>query len=48
MPSEFQVEHVADPDVDYTEEALVPLLELALVEDLDCDHRVLLHRATRQ
>ena len=45
VPSEFQVEHVADPDVDYTEEALVPLLELALVEDLDGNDRGIFHEA---
>ena len=37
MASELEVEDVADTDVDDAEEALVPPLELALVEDLDGD-----------
>ena len=40
---ELQVEVVTDANVNYTEEALVPLLELALVEDLHRNDGVLLH-----
>lgn len=42
MATELKVDHIADFDVDDTEEALVALLELALVEDLDRNDRVLL------
>ena len=38
MPSQLQINHIADFDVHHSEEALVPLLEFALVEDLDCNH----------
>jgi hypothetical protein len=43
LPAQLEVDHIGYLDVDDTEEALVRLsLELALVEDLDCnDRRVL-------
>lgn len=37
MPSELQVEHIADADVDHAQESLIPTLELSLVENLDGD-----------
>ena len=44
MTTELQVEVVADANVHYTEEALVPLLELPLVEDLNSNDRGFLDR----
>ena len=38
MATQLKVNHIRDTDVDHTQEALVPFLELALVEDLDCNH----------
>jgi hypothetical protein len=38
-----QVNDIADTDVDDTEEALVLLLELLLVEDLNCQNAVFCH-----
>jgi hypothetical protein len=35
MSAEVNIQHVRDTNVDDAQEALVPLLELALVEDLD-------------
>ena len=37
MPTELQIQDIADTDIDDSEEALVPSLELALVEDLHGD-----------
>ena len=34
MPAQFQVKNIADTNVDDSEETLIPLLELTLVEDL--------------
>ena len=34
MATELEIEHVTDADVYYSKEALIALLELALVEDL--------------
>ena len=45
MSPEFQVQHIADPHIDYAEEALIPLLELALVEYLDSDDGRVLNSA---
>lgn len=45
MASELQVDDIADFNVDDTQETLIPLLELALVENLDSNHGALLHRA---
>ena len=45
MPAQLQVKHIADTNIDHTEEALIPLLELALVENLDGDHRGILDGA---
>lgn len=47
MSSELEVEHVADFDVDHTEEALVSTLELSLVKDLNGNDGRLLDRAKR-
>lgn len=44
MTTELQVEVVTDANVNYPEEALVPLLELPLVEDLDSNDRRFLDR----
>ena len=44
MTTELQVEVVTDTNVNYTEEALVPLLELPLVEDLNSNDRRFLDR----
>lgn len=43
MTTELQVNDIADFDVHHSEETLIPFLELALVEDLDCDDRIVLH-----
>ena len=45
MTPEIQVEHIADANIHHTEEALVPLLELALVEYLHSDDRGVLDGA---
>ena len=42
MTTKLEVDDIADFDVDDAEETLIALLELALVEDLDSDDRVLL------
>ena len=42
MTTKLEVDDIADFDVDDAEETLIALLELALVEDLDSDHRRLL------
>lgn len=36
----LQINHVPDADVDYAEKALVLLLELFLVEDLNCEDAI--------
>ena len=38
MTTKLEVDDIADFDVDDAEETLIALLELALVEDLDCNH----------
>ena len=43
MPAQLQVKHIADTNIDDSEETLIPLLELALVEDLHRNDGVLLH-----
>ena len=45
MTTKLEVDDIADFDVDDAEETLIALLELALVEDLDSDDRVLLDGA---
>ena len=45
MSPEFQVDHIADSYVHYTKKALVPFLELALIENLDGDNRGVLYCA---
>jgi len=47
MSSEFEIENVADFDVDDTQEALISTLELPLVEDLDGDDGRVLDRAEK-
>ena len=37
MAAEFKIDVIAHSNVYDTEEALIPLLELALVKDLNCD-----------
>jgi hypothetical protein len=37
MTVQSKVQNIADFDVDNAEEALIPPLELALIEYLDCD-----------
>ena len=39
MTTQVEVDNIADTNIDDTKEALVPLLELPLVKDLDCNHR---------
>lgn len=39
MSTEFEVQHIADPDIDHTEETLVSSLEFTLVKDLHGDDR---------
>ena len=39
MPAQFQVKNIADTNVDDSEETLIPLLELTLVEDLHSNDR---------
>ena len=41
MAVEIEVKDIAHTDVDDAEEALVAFLELALVEDLNCNNRIL-------
>lgn len=38
MSSKLQVDNVGNPYIDHTQEALVALLELALIEDLDSNN----------
>jgi hypothetical protein len=38
VAAQFEVENIADTDVNNAEETLVSPFKLALVEDLDCDH----------
>ena len=45
MSAELKIQHIADTNVDDAKESLVPLLEFALVEDLNGDNRVVLHGA---
>ena len=45
MPTELQIQNIADTNIDDSEEALVPSLELALVEDLHRNDGVLLYGA---
>lgn len=42
MTTQLQVNDIANFDVHHSKETLIPLLELALVKDLDCDDRVVL------
>jgi hypothetical protein len=39
MPAKLKVQHVAHTDVDDAEKPLIPPLELALIEYLDCNDR---------
>ena len=48
MPSELQIQDIADADIDNSKKTLVPLLELALVENLDSNHRRILDRAGKK
>lgn len=45
MATQLEVNHIRDTNVDHTQEALVPFLELALVEDLDGNDRGIFHEA---
>lgn len=45
MSAQFEVNDLANSDIDDTEEALVAALELALVKDLDGHHRRVLDGA---
>ena len=45
MPAQLQVKHIADTNIDDSEETLIPLLELPLVKDLDGDDRVFFNSA---
>ena len=47
MATKLEVEDIPHANVDDTQEALVPTLELALVEDLDSDNRRLLDHAVQ-
>ena len=47
MATKLEVEDIPHANVDDTQEALVPTLELALVEYLDGNDRVFLHGAGR-
>lgn len=46
MSTQLQVDYIANFHVDHTKESLIPLLELALVEDLDGNYRVVLDSTT--
>lgn len=48
MSTQFQVNNIADPDVDNAQEPLVTLLELALIEYLDSNNRRVFHIANAQ
>lgn len=48
MSTKFQVDDIADPHVHNPEETLVPLLELALIENLHCYHRRVLDGTAAQ
>lgn len=48
MTTNFQVEHIANTNIHDSEETLVALLELALVEYLHGDHRRVLDGAIEQ
>ena len=48
MATQVEVEDVGNTDIDNAEEALVTFLELALVEDLDGNHRRILDRAGKE
>ena len=48
VPAQLQVNDIVHFNVDDSKEALVPLLELALVEDLDGNHRGILDRAGKE
>ena len=37
MTVQLQVEHIGNSDIHYPKETLIPSLEFALVEYLDCD-----------
>lgn len=45
MSAQFEVNDLADSDIDNTEEALITTLKLALVKDLNCYDRRVLDRA---
>jgi hypothetical protein len=45
MTAQFQIKHIANTDINNPEEALVPSLELALIEDLNSDDRGIFHLA---
>ena len=47
MSPEFEIENIADSNVDDTKETLVAALKLALVEDLHSNHRRVLHHTVR-
>lgn len=48
MSTEFEVQHIADPDIDHSEETLVSSLEFTLVEDLHGDDRRVLDSTRRE
>jgi len=39
MSTQLEVNHIGDTNVDHAQEALIPLLELALVKDLNGNDR---------
>lgn len=48
VTAKFEVENIADTNVNNTEETLVSPFKLALVEDLDCDHGRIVRDGTIQ
>jgi hypothetical protein len=42
MSAQFQVNHIANPYIDYPKEALISLFELALIENLHSNYRGIL------
>jgi hypothetical protein len=48
VAAKFEVENIADTDVNNAEKTIVSPFKLALVEDLDCDHGRIVRDGTIQ